>query len=390
MNTKTTVGIIFGGASPEHDVSWSSARYVLNALDRERHDPVLIGIDRHGVWRLIGQSQLQADPSCRDAVLAQGLPMVLLPGCKGALLYPDWAAAHRDLPRRIDVVFPVVHGPGGEDGRLQGCLEMAAVAYVGSGVSGSAVCMDKTLCRRLLQEAGLPVLPSLRLGPGDATDYRQACLQLGAEALMIKPAGQGSSVGISRAGSAVEYSTALTLARSFGQVVMIEPALARPRELEIGMLELAGGQALWSAVAEIQVDARHAFYSYEAKYHDPHAVSVQLPARLDAALADRIQTLAEQAVQALGCEGLARIDFFLTDQGGAGEGAGGLYLNEINTMPGLTSHSLFPMMWRDRGYTDDRVVAMLLDQARRRQAVTAAGVSIPPGAVRWQAAAMGA
>lgn len=366
MAAKTTVAVMFGGCSPEHDVSWQSAAYVVAGLDRERHALVLIGIDRQGIWHLVNEDVLAAAGQARDERLCQGQRVMLAPGGEGRLIYPDWTAAHRDLPRHVDTVFPALHGPGGEDGALQGLLEQAAVAYVGNGVTASAACMDKDVCRRLLHEAGLPVLPALSLEAGQWLTYEQACLQLKTSVLMVKPVGQGSSVGISKVEQASEFQAALESARGYGPRVMIEPALDRPRELEIGMLERGDGHREWSAIAEIQLAPAHRFYSYQAKYMDAEAISLRLPAELAEDVTARIRDLADRACQALACEGLARVDFLLDP---AVEGM--IYINEINTMPGMTRHSLFPALWRRQGCTDGQVIAMLLAHAERRHAAGA-------------------
>ncbi|AFC86250.1 D-alanine--D-alanine ligase family protein [Frateuria aurantia] len=368
MAAKTTVAVMFGGCSPEHDVSWESAAYVVAGLDRERHALVLIGIDRQGIWHLVNEEVLGVADQARDEQLRQGQHVMLAPGGGGRLIYPDWTAAHRDLPRQVDMVFPVLHGPGGEDGTLQGLLEQAAVAYVGNGVTASAACMDKAVCRRLLHEAGLPVLPALTLAAGQRLSYAQACLQLETSILMVKPVGQGSSVGISKVEQASEFQAALESARSYGPRVMIEPALARPRELEIGMLERSDGHRQWSAVAEIELAPAYRFYSYQAKYMDAEAISLRLPAELAEDVAARIRDLADRACQVLACEGLARVDFLLSPAAG-----GMIYINEINTMPGLTRHSLFPALWRRQGCIDRQVIAMLLAHAERRHAAGADG-----------------
>ncbi|MHC1479340.1 D-alanine--D-alanine ligase family protein [Frateuria aurantia] len=363
MSEKIVVGVLFGGCSPEHDISWQSVRYVMDGLDRAHYQPVLIHIDRQGRWSLADERVLTASEARREARVRQGLQLMLLPGGGGALVYPDWTAAHRDLPRRIDIAFPVLHGPGGEDGALQGVLEQAAVAYVGSGVRASAICLDKVTCRRLLRDAGLPVLPYLSVRDGGMIDYTAASTRLHSHALMVKPAGQGSSAGVSRVESGPAFDQAVAWARGFGHELMIEPALPRPRELEIGMLEAGPDDLRWSAIGEIRLHRRYEFYSYAAKYQDPEAATLELPAILETPMAQQLQSMAVKACQVLGCEGLARVDFLL-----ASPRLSDLYINEVNTIPGLTSHSLYPKLWQEQGLTERAVIDRLLQQALRRQA----------------------
>ena len=257
------------------------------------------------------------------------------------------------------MVFPVLHGPLGEDGAIQGLLELAGVPYVGAGVLGSAVGMDKDVMKRLLAAAELPVLPwvTLRDGGGAAADLDR-CEALGAP-LFVKPANMGSSVGVRRARTRDELAAAVAHAFEFDTKVIVERGLDHPREVECSVL--GNGEPIASLPGEIVVDHPDGFYSYAAKYIDETGATLRIPADLGAAQVNAVQLLAVQAFRVLECAGLARVDFFLS-QGGR------LYVNEINTMPGFTAISMYPKLWEASGIGARELVSRLIDLALERAA----------------------
>lgn len=355
---KLRVAVVFGGRSAEHEISLLSARFVVESLDRDRFDPILVGIDKSGRWLLQEEALLLGaarDP--RLVRLNQAMPDVALaahpaPGGEASL-----AIGGRG-PAGVDVVFPVLHGPMGEDGAVQGLLELAGVPYVGAGVLGSAVGMDKDVMKRLLAAAGLPVLPwvTLRGAPG-ASDLDR-CEALGYP-LFVKPANMGSSVGVRRARSREELAAAIDHAFGFDTKVIVEHGLDHPREVECSVL--GDDDPVASVPGEIVVDHPDGFYSYAAKYIDETGATLRIPAQLDAVQASSVQRLAVSTFRVLECAGLARVDFFLS--------AGGeLYVNEINTMPGFTSISMYPKLWEASGVSARELVGRLIDLALERGA----------------------
>ena len=355
---KLRVAVVFGGRSAEHEISLLSARFVVESLDRERFEPILVGIDKAGRWLLQEEALLLGaarDP--RLVRLNQTMPDVALaahpaPGGEASLAIGGRGTAG------VDVVFPVLHGPMGEDGAVQGLLELAGVPYVGAGVLGSAVGMDKDVMKRLLAAAGLPVLPWVTLRHPHAPGDLDRCEALGYP-LFVKPANMGSSVGVRRARSREELAAAIVHAFDFDTKVIVERGLDRPREVECSVL---GNDAPVASVpGEIVVDHPDGFYSYAAKYIDETGATLRIPADLGADQVDAVQRLAVETFRVLECQGLARVDFFLS--------AGGeLYVNEINTMPGFTSISMYPKLWEASGLPARELVARLIDLALERGA----------------------
>jgi D-alanine-D-alanine ligase len=359
---KLRVAVLFGGRSAEHEISLLSARFVVESLDRARFEPILVGIDKTGRWLLQEEALLLGaarDP--RLVRLNQAMPSVALaahaaPGGDAALAIGSGASGST---AGVDVVFPVLHGPMGEDGAVQGLLELAGVPYVGAGVLGSAVGMDKDVMKRLLAAAGLPVLPwaTLRDG-GDREAFVDRCEALGYP-LFVKPANMGSSVGVRRALNRQELAAAVDHAFAFDTKVIVEKGLVSPREVECSVL---GNEAPVASIpGEIVVSHPDGFYSYAAKYIDESGAALCIPADLEAAQVRSVQRLAVEAFQVLDCAGLARVDFFLS--------AGGeLYVNEINTMPGFTAISMYPKLWEASGVSAQVLVSRLLDLALERAA----------------------
>ena len=360
---KLRVAVVFGGRSAEHEISLLSARFVVESLDRDRFEPILVGIDKTGRWLLQEEALLLGaarDPRLQR--LNQAMPDVVLAAHPGPAGEAALAIGGRG-DAGVDVVFPVLHGPMGEDGAVQGLLELAGVPYVGAGVLGSAVGMDKDVMKRLLAAAGLPLLPWVTLRQGSRTRDADLdrCEALGYP-LFVKPANMGSSVGVARAKTRAELARAVDDAFGFDTKVIVEKGLDRPREVEVSVL---GNDAPISSIpGEIVVDHPDGFYSYAAKYIDESGATLRIPADVSGAQSAEVQRLAMETFRVLECAGLARVDFFLSDEGR-------LYVNEINTMPGFTSISMYPKLWEASGLSARELVARLIDLALERAAIKA-------------------
>jgi D-alanine-D-alanine ligase len=359
------VAVVFGGRSSEHAISCVTAAGVLRAIDRERYDVVPIGVTTSGKW------VLAADDPSRWELTGGQLPEVKDgdgPGVVAPLQVGDRSLRVLEpgqVPRElgvVDVVFPLLHGPFGEDGTLQGLLELADVRYVGSGVLASAAGMDKHVMKVLLADAGLPVGPHVVVFPRDWERGRQAVVddveELGFP-VFVKPARAGSSVGLTKVSRPEDLAAAVDEARRHDPKVVIE-AMVSGREIECGVLESPdGGPPATSLPGEIEVVGDHEFYDFEAKYLDETGVRLTAPADLPEALTARVRELSARAFEALGCEGLARVDFFVQDDGT-------VLVNEINTMPGFTPTSMYPKMWAATGLAYPDLVDRLLMLARSR------------------------
>lgn len=353
---------MFGGRSSEHAISCVSAGSVIAALDPDKYDVIPIGITPDGRWVLesaepghlaLGPSgELPAVTGDREVVLAAGADLVV----------------HEagDVPTslgEVDVVFPVMHGPWGQDGTLQGLLELAGVRYVGAGVLSSAVGTDKMFMKLLFAAQGLPVLPWVPVRPGewarDPAAVTEAVAALNYP-VFVKPARAGSSFGISRVDSPDDLGEAIRAAEQFDPKVLVESAAIDAREVEVGVLQGADGAAPdTSEIAEIRVDAAHQFYDFEAKYLPGENTALDVPADLEEHVAAKVRALAVQAFAALDVEGLARVDFFVFPDGR-------VVLNEVETMPGFTSTSMFPRMWAASGVSYPELVDRLVQLALHR------------------------
>jgi D-alanine-D-alanine ligase len=354
MAERLRVGLLFGGRSAEHEVSVMSAGNVFRALDPARYDTVPIGISRSGAW-LLCPIEGGVFPA---AVPESGPRVALIPGGAGRLaILPQTGAAAPDLSRVVDVVFPVLHGPFGEDGTVQGAAEIAGVAYVGSGVLGSAAAMDKDVAKRLMRDRGLPIARFLSFAQGDPPDFDAVVAQLG-RPVFVKPARLGSSVGISKAGTAQEFTEAIAEAFRHDRKILVEEYV-RGREIECGVLEGEDGSLTASLPGEIVPSNRHGFYTYEAKYLDEEGAAIKVPADLAPEVSDKVRQLSIEAFRALGCEGLARIDFFLREDGK-------LIVNEVNTLPGFTNISMYPKVMEALGISYSELVDRLIRHALAR------------------------
>ncbi len=356
-NDKLKVGILFGGKSAEHEVSLQSAKNVADAIDRNKYDVALIGINKSGDWLLPDQSHFllnAADPKLIQLNSENQESVALVPQSGGELSNLSGGGVHSS----IDVVFPILHGPFGEDGTVQGLLKLAGVPFVGSGVIGSAAGMDKDVMKRLLRDAGIPIAKSLTFRQEDHLDFEAISAEIGLP-LFIKPANMGSSVGVHKVSDGSTFDAAVHDAFAYDTKILIEE-FVEGRELECAVLGNLRPEV--SVVGEIKPS--HDFYSYEAKYLDEHGAGLEIPADIPDAVSDRIRDLAVRTFQALECEGLGRVDCFLKSDGE-------VIVNEINTMPGFTQISMYPRLWEASGisYPDliDRLIELGLERFKREQ-----------------------
>ncbi|MER8696081.1 D-alanine--D-alanine ligase [Mesorhizobium opportunistum] len=355
MKDKIRVAILYGGRSAEHDVSRLSAANVLKAIDRTRYEVVPIAISRDGRWLL--QSSSEAGVGGAGApVSGDGVEIALLPGGKGRLVAVPEAGVRPDLPP-VDVVFPVLHGPFGEDGSVQGYAEVADVAYVGCGILASAAAMDKDVAKRLLREAGLAVARSVTVLGGDVGSFQEIAGALGLP-FFAKPARQGSSFGVSKVKDRDGFEQAVETALRYDSKVLIEE-FVEGREIECSALQRADGSLTVSLPGEIIPAGKHGFYTYEAKYFDADGAVVKVPADVPAGVAGKAKEMAAQAFRALGCEAMARVDFFLRADGS-------LLVNEVNTLPGFTDISMYAKALAAIGIGYSQVIDVLIEHALAR------------------------
>ncbi|GAA2279837.1 D-alanine--D-alanine ligase [Streptomyces ruber] len=366
---KPRVAVVFGGRSSEHVISVVTAGAVLAAIDREKYDVLPIGITQEGRWALT------ADEPERMAIVDRRLPKVeeLTESDGGGVVLPVDPASREvvysepgSVPKalgEVDVVFPVLHGPYGEDGTLQGLLELSGVPYVGSGVLASAVGQDKEYMKRVFTSFGLRVGPYLVIRPRewerDRSAARKRIVDFAGEhgwPLFVKPARAGSSIGITKVDDLSGLDEAVEEARRHDPKILVEAAV-RGREIECGVLEFEDGPRA-SVPAEIPPPDAHAYYDFDAKYID--STPGLVPAPLTGEETAEVQRLAVDAFEAASCEGLVRADFFLAEDGG-------FVINEINTMPGFTPISMYPQMWQASGVTYPELVDRLLQAALRRR-----------------------
>jgi D-alanine-D-alanine ligase len=361
------VAVLFGGRSAEHEISCISARSVIDALDPDRTEVVPIGISRDGRWRrLPGPPALPAETGRMPEVTEGSGTAVELAGESGS---SELVAA--DGSRQpIDVVFPVLHGPFGEDGTVQGLMELAGVPYVGAGVLGSAIGMDKDVQKRLFLQAGLPVGPFETVHEKGWEDDPES-VEASAEALgypvFTKPATLGSSVGVTKVHDTGELAAGLANAFRYARVALIERSAEGAREIECAVL--GNDEPVASVAGEIVPDG-HDFYDYEAKYLDEHGARLLIPADLKPEVLEEVQRLAVAAFRTIRCAGMARVDFFLL-------GEDELWLNELNTVPGFTSISMYPKLWEASGLAYGDLVQRLLDLAIERHEVERKSTGVP-------------
>ncbi|MCP4756277.1 MAG: D-alanine--D-alanine ligase [Proteobacteria bacterium] len=349
---KIIVGILFGGKSAEHEVSLQSAKNVIQAIDKEKYEPVLIGIDKTGNWLLSDDTNFLLNTNDPKLIrLNQASDRVaLIPQNDGAL-----TNLTRQGPKEsVDVVFPILHGPFGEDGTIQGLLKLANVPFVGASVLGSAVGMDKDVMKRLLRDAKIPIADFRAVGADDdLPEYTAISNELGVP-FFVKPANLGSSVGINKVNDASEYEHAVRDAFKYDNKIVIEETI-EGREIECSVL----GNADPIASVPGEVVSQREFYSYEAKYIDETGALLEIPAKLPEKTVGRIQELAVATFKTLSCEGLGRVDFFLKKEGE-------IVINEINTIPGFTSISMYPRLWEESGISYTELIDRLIQLAFER------------------------
>ena len=348
--SKIRVGIIAGGQSSEHEISCISAAGVLSAIDRTQFEPVLIGITKSGKWVLPRPDSTLTIVDGQLPVIAEDSPLI----CADINEFSAHAA-----PLNLDVLFPVLHGPYGEDGTFQGMCEMAGLRYVGSGVLASATAMDKSFAKAIFAAHGLHVAAGFTVNsrdwPRSANDFAGKAQSLGLP-LFVKPARGGSSRGTTKVKTMDAFNAAIEEALNFDSKVMVEKAI-NGREIECGVLQVKGVTQV-SEPGEVKISAEHEFYDFQAKYLDG-ATTFITNAELPAGAAEKIKKLAIAAFESLGCEGLARVDFFLDVNGE-------VIINEINTMPGFTPTSVFPKVWKVAGIGYSELITILLESALSR------------------------
>jgi D-alanine-D-alanine ligase len=369
---KLRIGILFGGRSGEHEVSLLSAASILKAIDRTRYDVVPIGITKQGHWLTSPEAQK----------LLGGTPEPVSTKKKTALATSaGMANQNGPLAQSLDVIFPVLHGTFGEDGTIQGLFELADIAYVGSGVLGSATGMDKSAMKQLFAAAGLPQTPHVNLLRSEWKADPKRCTKLIEKHLsypvFVKPANLGSSVGISKVHDRSEFAQAMDLAASFDRKLIVEEGVggpgAKPRELEVAVLGNDSPEA--SVVGEIVPGAE--FYDYNAKYHSDASIPI-IPAILSESESRQVRKMAIAAFRACDCAGLARVDFLMEPAVKSKKNKKArparIYLNEINTMPGFTSISMYPKLWEATGVSYkqliDRLIALAVERHTEKQQTT--------------------
>ena len=350
MKKKLRVAILFGGKSAEHEISLISARNIVDAMDKHKYEIVAVAIDKQGRWHLDEGARLLHGKSAskvefKDATNAAAV----LPGDTAAPM------VRRGGPSigAIDVVFPILHGPFGEDGTVQGLLKLASLPFVGAGVLGSAVGMDKDVMKRLLRDAKIPTPNFLAFARADKISFVKVKKTLGMP-LFVKPANLGSSVGISKVVKPEQFAAAVKEAFRYDNKIVIEEFIDG-REIECSVL--GNDQPIASLPGEIVVNRD--FYSYDAKYIDDKGARLEIPARLPRAIVKKIRDTALQAYRALCCEGMARVDFFVQRNDR-------VVVNEINTIPGFTKISMYPKMWQASGISYSKLIDRLIQLAIRR------------------------
>jgi len=368
---KMKIGVLYGGRSGEHDVSLCSAASVVSALDKKKYKVTAIGIDRDGKWYVQDKPEIVPHKDFGKILSLKKRGKWLVNHFEQNNKLHLYNIKNKNEEVVVDVVFPVLHGTFGEDGTLQGLLELAMVPYVGADVIGSAVGMDKDIAKRLLNEAGIPVVPSVTVNKQRWQDNIKIIIQNALDKLglpvFVKPVCTGSSVGIKKVKEKELLSAAVDFAFQFDTRVMIEKAIDC-REIECAVL----GNDNPAASILGEIIPKHEFYSYEAKYIDPNGAALKMPAQIGMTLADTIRKTAVEGYAALGCSSMARVDFFLDKK------TNEFYLNEINTIPGFTSISMYPKLWEATGlkYSDllDKLIALALERHKKKMEIKTEGI----------------
>ena len=354
MKRKIRVGILFGGKSAEHEVSIQSARNIVEAINKEKYELVLIGIDKEGGWHLKPGLELflPSESSSLARLNREDKNVALVPGKKGGELVN---LSNGKPTRTVDVVFPVLHGPYGEDGTVQGLLKLANIPYVGADVLGSAIGMDKDVMKRLLREAEIPIVKFLAFDRAcrQRIDFNIIQDELGLP-FFIKPANLGSSVGINKVKGKRGFQSALEEAFQYGNKILVEEYV-KGREIECSVL----GNDVPIASLPGEILPQDEFYSYEAKYIDEKGAILEIPAKLGENLTAEIQNLSIKVFKVLCCQGMARVDFFLKEDDK-------IVVNELNTIPGFTKISMYPKLWEVSGISYSELIDRLIQLALER------------------------
>lgn len=354
MAKKKRIALVFGGKSAEHEVSLQSAKNVYEALDKDKYDVVLVGIDKKGHWTLgdVSEFLLNATDPKLISLNTSEKDVAIVPDKHGDGTLMVSGSSSPSL-EQVDVVFPILHGPYGEDGTIQGMLQLFDLAYVGPGVLGSAVAMDKDVAKRLLRDASVPIADFVVFRTRDDYSFEGVEKKLGVP-FFVKPANLGSSVGVSKVKNKDEFETAIQTAFEFDTKVLVEEYV-KGREIEFSVLGNEDAQV--SVPGEIVPN--HEFYSYDAKYIDENGAALVVPAEIEKDTIASMQEAALKAYKVLECEGMARVDFFLKDDNT-------YILNEINTIPGFTKISMYPRLWEASGLSYPKLIDRLVDLAIER------------------------
>lgn len=344
MSKKKKVAILYGGRSVEHGVSVNSARNIYEFIDKERFEPLPIGITKSGQWYL-------TSGVTKDIGQGKALGLILDAQSPGFMLLSSGDRM------KADIIFPVLHGTDGEDGSIQGLIKAMDIPMVGTGVLGSSISMHKVIAKQLLKAAGLPVTKFLafHFSQKDEINFKDVKKELGTP-FMVKSASLGSSVGVSKVKNEAEFKKAIEDSFRYDDELLIEEYITG-REIECAILGNTPPEA--SYPGEIVISKKYEFYTFDAKYVDPDAVRIDVPADLNKKTAEKIREVCVRAYIALHCEDFSRVDLFLTDEGD-------IYINEINTIPGFTNSSMYPMMWKERGISFTDLITQLLDLALER------------------------
>lgn len=344
MSKKKKIAILYGGRSVEHGVSVNSARNIYDNINKDRFEPLPIGITKSGQWFL-------TSGVTKDIGQGKALGLILDAQSPGFILVSSGDRI------KADVIFPVLHGTDGEDGSIQGLIKAMDIPIVGTGVLGSAISMNKIIAKRLLKDAGLPVtnFVSFHYRDRDKIDFKAIKKTLSIP-FMVKSASLGSSVGVNKVKNEADFRKAVDEAFRYDESILMEE-FVKGREVECAILGNRPAEA--SLPGEIVINSKYDFYTFDAKYVDPEAVRIDVPAKMDEKVAEKVRDICVKAYQTLCCEDFARVDLFLTEQGK-------IYINEINTIPGFTNSSMFPMMWNERGIGFTELISKLLDLALER------------------------
>lgn len=349
---KKRIALIFGGNSAEHEVSLRSAKNIYLAMNPDKYDVLLIGISKEGTWyQFDDESVFKYHQSIKDSVFFENGNRVTIVSEKGK---PYVYSLRDNSKSELDLAFPIIHGTMGEDGTIQGLFKMMKLPFVGCGVWSSAAGMDKEIMKRLLSYANIPSARYVLITPENIPSYNELVDKLGTP-FFIKPANAGSSVGVHKIKSAQDYSEKVKDSLQFDFKVLAEEFI-RGRELECSVMGLNSNPKA-SLPGEVVVQAE--FYSYEAKYIDENGALIEIPAKLNDDTVQALQKMAEKTFQVMGCDGLTRVDFFLTEDNR-------LYINEINTLPGFTQISMYPKMWEASGLSYQELVSELIELGFRK------------------------